>query len=324
MAWDLSDEQTHAIGRDRAVAYSLAQLPVGRQPTPAWARDLHVDFMDGYGNVPRFIIKTDCEARDWADKRFEFDGRRYIAKSGDGRAECYYHGEARRVDGLKRWRCPDGTIRHGPRWLEGGRIEAGEWETYEGWATGPDQGFGGSHFHLTMIDGREVVLRGPWHGGCPPGYVEASYFNTSDRWGRAFRKRKPQPWWNRGGRAGLFIEAEVFKLLFARFTPHLQLFEVAEGDRVWLQAAKPEWDCPKDVWIQRARDAHLRRTLAALAAADEPVKEVLDRDHDFAVWALISLSHSKLAERVSYTDKTYRITEAGRAALSAAEGRTNV
>ena len=235
----------------------LDGLPVGRQPIPEWAKGFRVDFMDGYGNRPDYRIKATTDLRTWPEPRFRKDGSRYMAVTDDGRAEVYYHAGAVRPTPIKMFRASDGTLRqyrkngatNGKFWCE-----PGEWVEIEMMATTQQEGFGGSHTHLTMEDGSTVVLRGPWHGGAPAGYVEAAYSDMSQRSTRWLEKR---PWHQRSGRGGLFITEDVFLRLLARFAPECRCARITEGKSSHLEAVKGEWDEPK-AWV-RARESLAKR-----------------------------------------------------------------
>jgi hypothetical protein len=264
----LSDEQMAAAhhGLGPAPTWAWVDLPVGRQPIPEWAKGFHVDFMDGYGNRPRYDIKANTDLRTWSDPRFRKEGDRYMAVTDDGRAEVYYHAGAVSLTSIRMFQPLRGELRQyrrngatpeGKFWCE-----AGAWVEVEMMATTQQQGFGGSHTHLTMEDGSTVVLRGPWHGGAPQGYVETAYVDVTterfdlSRWGR-------RRWHQRGGRGGLFITEEVFLRLLARFAPECRCARITEGKSSHLEAVKGEWDEPK-AWVQarakRVADLHATRS----------------------------------------------------------------
>lgn len=238
-------------------SWSLLDLPTGPQPTPPWARDLHVNWMDGYGNPPSFKLKTNCNARDWDDQRFERIGSMWITRHADGRAEIYYQGGPLQQVKVKRWRNAEtGSLHQYGQFQPGSRkLKPGEWIEVERWATRQEEGFGGTHIDITMTDGREVTLRGPWHGGPPNGYVETSYIDTTKERFGGKNYWSARPWYGRGGRAGLFIAEPAFVTMFARFQPHLRLARISDdmGDRV--QPLKSEWDAPKQWILKRERSA---------------------------------------------------------------------
>lgn len=250
----LSDEQMGAVrhGFDKDPDWQLIDLPAGPQLVPAWVTAMHVRWMDSYGNAPSFALRVTEDARSWPDKVFEQEGVRYIARHPDGRAECYQQSGALRLTKLRRWQRPDGSFVRAPYVDKDTRDAGGDWGEWEVLATPQEEGFGGAHIDIVLADGRDVVLRGPWHGPSPLGFQECAYVNVNDRWMRPPRAGHPAaPWHNRGGIGGLLIQDDVFIRMFARFLPHLQLVRVGK----FLQPLKPEWDAPKHVVQARERAA---------------------------------------------------------------------
>lgn len=291
----VSDEQRGAIlWGERRVSWEVVELPTGRQALPTWARDLHVDFMDGYGNDPRYTLKAWGDLRSWPDKRFVREGARFMAVSPDGRAEVYYQDGQLRPAMLKRFRTTDGRL-HAYRPQTGERVreynaagqmtlshvpyDPGEWVEVERLCTPQQDGFGGAHIDITMEDGTEVTLRGPWHGGCPNGFVELAYADASRAgfardaaWWRKTNRRqgvKDRPCWGTCT-GGLFLREDVFIRLFARYQPHLRLMRLREGERALVQATKPEWDAPKCVILDRERRARKQAEWDAMRPEDRP------------------------------------------------------
>lgn len=267
----LSDEQNSialfGIRKGVEPTWEPIELPTGPLLLPAWALDLYVDMVDAYCNAPRYAIKTRMELRQWPDKRFTREGERFLAVSPDGRAECYYQGGQLTMTTIRRFRTEDGKlwqtrpnrpgasniIRTSEDW---DNLHApGEWVDLERMATRQEQGFGGGHIDITMIDGSEATLRGPWHGPTPPGFVEVSYVNLNASW-RAqawWRKGKPRPWRKEGGVGGLFIAEDLFIKIFARFAPHMCLARVNLGHGDRIQAYPAEWGEPKAWHLARTR-----------------------------------------------------------------------
>lgn len=256
----LSDEQMRVVNAgskpEQTQGWMILDLPIGPQPLPEWAKGLHIDWCEQYANSPDLTLKTNSNLRDWPNQQFERIGDMFIAKHPDGRAEIYYQGGALSVVKLKRFRAADGTIKCHPRIIQNVfKCEPGEWVEVERLCTRQEQGFGGAHYDIEMTDGRQVTLRGPWHGGCPPGYVELAYVDTV--YYRDHYPRWQTPWHKRGGIGGLFLTEDVFIRIFARFCPHLPLARVNEGFGAHLQPMKPEWDAPK-AWIyERERQARI-------------------------------------------------------------------
>lgn len=258
----LSDDQMGAVRHGLPIGseptWLWEELPIGPQPLPAWAKGLRVDFMMDYANRPDYRIKATTNLRRWDNKTFHREGSRYMALSGDGRAEVYYNNGSVTMTELRRFRAADGTLRQhckhiGPNWDD---VEPGEWVDVPMLATTQQQGFGGSQYELQMDDGTVVVLRGPWHGGAPAGYVEACYTNVADDYfrGRRIRDHK-SPWWQITGRAGLFLTEDLFKQLLARFAPECRCARVTNRYGSHLEAVRGDWDFPKDWIVEQNRRA---------------------------------------------------------------------
>ena len=271
----LSDEQMRAVMHGLPKAFPdiwyPAILPEGRQPVPAWAKGLWIEWMDGYGNNPHYVLLASCNLREWESKRFKREGERFFAVSEDGRAECYYQGGPLVRDTLRRYLTEDGSYHAYAPSVDGKRAP-GEWVAVSKWCTRQEQGFGGSHIDIVMEDGTDVTLRGPWSGGCPLGYVDVAYCDKSSDGFKSHQRyrahyRRPEynkTYWNKWGTAtgGLYLSNDVFKLIFARFQPHLQLAWVNEGRGERLQAMKPEWTEPKPIMLARERIARMETRVA--------------------------------------------------------------
>lgn len=271
----LSDTQMRAVrhGEENPATWEWVDLPVGRQPLPAWAKGFRVDFMMGYGNSPDYRIKATTELRDWPCKAFRKEGSRYMAVSGDGRAEVYYHEGA--IQRAQVWRHPDGSVGHPTGSYSDN--QGGRWENAAGIVTSQQGGFGGSRIDVLMesgatidvqelaeprkaflpsrwnklamqTDGVVLGLRGPWHGGTPAGYVECAYHDMSDD--RGYHGRWWRPWFQRTGRGGLFITDRLFMLLLARFAPEMRCARITDRYGSRLEAVRGDWDCPK-AWLPR-------------------------------------------------------------------------
>lgn len=266
----LSDEQMACIGmpRDANPSWSLVDLPVGPRELAPWAKGLAVDWGDHHDGDPGFALKTDRDLRHWPDMRYRREGDLWICESGDGRAEPFYQGGELRIERLRRWRSPDGSLSVYAHMLDNGcRLAPGEWVEVDRLCTRQEQGFGGAHIDIVMQDGTPVTLRGPWHGPCPAGYVEVRAVNMNSPYCRARYARK-KPWAQRS--SGLAtISVDVFVPAFARYLAHLRLVAVNMGHGDRLQPMKPEWDEPK-AWV-RGR-ARLARKLAAFEAMDPAVR----------------------------------------------------
>lgn len=227
----LSDEQMRAVrhGENNPATWEWLDMPIGRQPLPEWVKGFDVYFMMRYCNRPHYTIKTSQRLRDWPNKVFRKEGSRYMAESGDGRAEIYYHSGSISEVPLRRFRAADGTLRQYRKTLkEGGwHDETGEWVEVPILATTAQQGFGGAQIEVTLDDGRLVALRGPWHGGAPSGFIECATTH--------------------GG--GLFITDELFMRLLARFCAEMRCARINDKYGTHLEAVRGDWDCPK-AWLR--------------------------------------------------------------------------
>ncbi len=228
------------------------ELPVGPHPIPRWAKGLHVEWMDGYGNWPNLILKASENVGSWPDMRFVQDGHRYMATHADGRASTHYHSGRISITTMKR------------------RVRTGrmEWrdEEYEAYATTQQEGYAGRHYPIVLggvhpLRGKEVVLRGPWHGSPPPGYSPVSFVDMSSSHVRrdlqhaAKHPRASKPWFKHMAYFGLEIRHDVLAAIAARYLPHLQFALTQYETHEQLEPMKPEWDCPKIWWLDRQRSA---------------------------------------------------------------------
>lgn len=284
----LSDQQMkvveHGLAGSQDPSWRQVEMPVGRQSLPPWVCGLHVEYLDfQFGNDPAYMVKATEDLRNWPDQRWRRDGDMFITEHPDGRAEIYYQSGPIKLEKLQRWRCLDGSLhKYRPQkpnrggvivmdktYLEEDRWEPGEWVEVERLCTRQEQGFGGAHIDMKMIDGTEVTLRGPWHGGAPAGYIEVTqWLKRSEAWYRCDRHR---PWHKRiGGTGGVYLREEVFIPILARYAPHLQLARVHNGHRERLQAYLAEWGEPKAWAMARHRYARAKERWEATEPAKRP------------------------------------------------------
>ncbi len=129
-------------------------------------------------------------------------------------------------------------------WLRGRGIYSTEArvETQPAKATTEQGGFGGVNIWLTMLDGSSLVLRGPWHGGAPAGYVEVSTFDATEK---AHGWQKTRQWHKRGGMGGLYITEDLFLRVMARHCAHVPLARVQYSYGARLEPYRAEWEMPK-------------------------------------------------------------------------------
>lgn len=243
MTRDLSDEQMLVVqyATDGVEpTYEWVDLPVGPQPIPEWACGLTISWMDGYMNAPHFTVKTRRYVGDWPNQRYRREGRRYMAESGDGRAHVWYHSGEPRMEliGFRRRSLtvlppkPPGPYdknREDWRYNNGPQ----QWWRYEVpmLATPVQEGLGGASIYITMEDGTDIALRGPWVGASPPGY---DHVGTSH--------------------GAMYISDDVLILLIARYYPHCRAARVTQYGRTSLQPVREDWDEPK-AWVEARQRA---------------------------------------------------------------------
>lgn len=247
------------FGGDKVDWWKFADVPEGPTQLPSWVSDLHVEWFDGYGNSPDFKVKAREDPYAFADNPnpvWVQEGSAYVARHADGRALCHWHGGKVTEQWLSTWDAKFDDSKACMWERQKPPFWGNPWICHE-WvrATTPSEGYGGRHFRITLTDGKPLVLRGPWHGGGPKGYIHVSVYDTSpiDEWHLNLAKhynKSNTPWWARGGTFGLYITEDLFKRIFARFQPHLQLAYVHHGNymragEVSLEPIRPDWDCPK-------------------------------------------------------------------------------
>lgn len=231
----LSDEQMNIVTGHGISDWEDCPLMTGRQTLPDWCLGAHIDWGNGHCGVPSVTLKVRGKVYRWADQRFSKEaGGMYIARHEDGRAVVHYHkGALSRVKLLDR------------RKPGGGYIEmVADCKEVEVLATTQQDGYGGAHYWLTMEDGSDLVLRGPWHGGAPPGYVEVSAFDVSDplyqgKWSRS------RPWYRRGGGPGVYITEDLFMRIVSTFCAHARVARVGHSYGARLEPYRAEWGMPK-------------------------------------------------------------------------------
>lgn len=291
----LSDEQMNAVTGSGIAAWEPVSLPIGRQQLPDWLTGVHINWMNGAANAPCITLKTNCNVGNWEGKVWT---RRkgtscYISSHEDGRASVMYHDGAVSPVAVWRvfagdapvtykWTVPERTTgeswvaaasREGFKHLELCRAHGNVLETYSGVkakssdlhvvvkelsATTQQQGFGGDGYMLSMADGTELLLRGPWHGGAPTGYVEVSTVDTSSKYHRSGRRERFLPWHKAGGTCGgLYIAEELMLRAVAHFCPHIGIARVTHSYGVRLEPYQLQWNMPKagvyQIEIERAR-----------------------------------------------------------------------
>lgn len=233
--------------------------PVGPMPIPAWCKDVHINWMDGYGNSPEIRLKTDGTDGDWPGKCFTYHKGVYTAKHEDGRLEQHGHDGRVTMGKVKMFRRADGELaqtrrvghqwghidkRPGVIWTDAqGRdlgYEPGDWVDVDHLVTTQQQGYAGRGFRILRDDGQYVMLRGPWHIGAPKGYEGVITVDCSEP---AFREQK---WWRRLGCFGLSLRNDTLINIMSRYQAHIRLASVTRYyGGPYIEPLKPEWDAPK-------------------------------------------------------------------------------
>ena len=242
----LSNEQMAAICGPTNITWEEIELPTGRQQLPDWCKGAHVHWLEGLANNPELVLKVTGRISQW-DKRWEKFGRDgHIARHEDGRADVLYHGGSVSTVKMKDQR-------------RRADIRSGALDTFpeiEVQATTQQDGFAGSHYWLDMADGSVLVLRGPWHGLAPEGYVEVGAVDSTDLY---FNRgtRKDRPWYTHFG-CRLYITEDLFLHIVATHCAHVCVARVDHGYARTLEPIRAEWGVPKrvlyDIEHDRARN----------------------------------------------------------------------
>lgn len=242
------------------VAFRIIERPAGPQPLPAWAKKMDVYWAENYTSSPSFHILTSEHLTSWKGKRWTRDGDRWSAVHDDGRCDVLFQGGPLQLATVRRFRAAaDGAVLVYPR-QHGCRAEAGEWVDVERLCTRQEDGFAGRHYEITMQDGTDVVLRGPWSGGTLPGYQAVTYHPPE-------YQRAGQHWRRGLGFFGAAIRRDVLVRLASRFLPHLELAEVDQYGYTTVQPLEPETGEPKEWRLARRRvEYNLARAAKAGAA----------------------------------------------------------
>lgn len=251
---DLSTAQIDAaIGGSKVKSWEPVDLPTGRQVLPEWVGKAHVDWMLGWCSPPLFALDH-TGASSWPNQRWERDKPgRFITKHPDGRASCLYHRGAmksgyawnlRRANGrefMHKWQLAlsmdeadkagmtqllrvEASHRDNPSWAPmytDGPCGALTLDVRQALISDEQDGFGGSHYMLPMVDGTSILLRGPWHGAVPEGYVEPH------------------------SNGMLLLSEDLFLRIVADRTPHVGVARVDYGYRQALEVYDLAWGCPK-------------------------------------------------------------------------------
>lgn len=296
---NLSDEQMAIIGGSGVSSFEPFDLPTGRQDLPDWLRGARVDWMFGCSNAPHVKLKVVGNVRDWPEMVWSLEGKScYIARHPDGRAEVLYHDGA--VTKMAVWRVFAGdepityqwivpTRKPSETWLRAAEREAVEHvakilsgrtgETIETYlhkvipissvrreakeidATTQQDGFGGSGYMLRMADGSDRLLRGPWHGGAPAGYVEVNPIDITAPYYRP-NPRRPRPWHKNGGTVS-YVSEDLFLRILAKYCPHVGVARMQHTYGHRLECFDLNWGAPKSAMYEQERMRAVRNEPAS-------------------------------------------------------------
>lgn len=230
---------------------------------PSWVLDAHVDWMEGYGNDPRYLIKIAPNAFDRGALGWYKRGEKtWIAEHPDGWCKCHYHNGPV-------------TLRTAKDFKGYEKDETGEVITFKPIyedrlyiGTTKQAGYGGRHFPIVMADdsdiypGQTVELVGPWHGGAPEGYIDVTIVEWDERtqqqaeWRRKHSKwPNAGKWFRAGGTFGIYLKKELVLAIMAVHQPHLRFCDHDLGYAKYLHPLRPETGMPKG-WYLPKNDGH--------------------------------------------------------------------
>lgn len=261
----VSDSQEVAISAGlRRGEKSWRRLPLDVQAAvPDWALDLHIDFRDGWGNLPEVQLHLAYDPL----SRAGVSGRREDLKPAwkflpEPRA---YVGEAEGMAGVHYHEAPKCTMLsqfEGYETGEDGKPNYNKplYSKYSAVATPESDGYCGRTFLIRMASdspsfpGEIVHLRGPWHGGAPEGFIEV-HCHVKDKeaderrrqWAAEHHPDDPsrQAWHNLGLTFGWYVRREVLFAISAAKQPSLEWAEVNHGNWLRLEPIDPRTGCPK-------------------------------------------------------------------------------
>lgn len=229
MTFNLTREQTmavmHGIGPNKMWAEPV-ELPTMAE-VPDWCLDADTHYLFGdsakYSNRPKLHLKVKQGCEHWEPELYDYDERRgfYYTLSGDDRMHGYYHKPLR------------------PQTVSVSEKVEGKWQQIEKevWATPQEEGFAGRHFHIKMRDGRDAILRGPWHGCPPAGWVDVTYHLWPPKYGmyRRIKGDTRKPWRACMGYFGWYISEDLFLRIMAKYLPHLRAARVHSHGMTYIE-----------------------------------------------------------------------------------------
>lgn len=107
--------------------------------------------------------------------------------------------------------------------------------------TEESSGYGGRHIEITMDTGQQLILRGPWHGGPPPGYAEVTTVDEKQRGSPRSRWTRGNRWYQMGGCFGLYVSDDLLIRAIAHYAPHVRLACLPENYGNRIQPYLPQW-----------------------------------------------------------------------------------
>lgn len=281
--------QQLVIAGRQAKPWTPLDMPTGRQQLPDWLQGVHIRWAFGVANEPSIVFKVRDGAHQWPGQTWERRANGlYIAEHPDGRALARYHmgrvspramWRVFRADGkpfTHQWRVMDGGATladaraagdaHLAKMLawehlsEAQRAEYGgcRVETRLALATEESSGYGGSHFEITLTTGQQLVLRGPWPGGPPPGYAEVTTVDERQH-RRRDRHTRGLRWHQMGGSFGLYVSDDLLVRALAHYQPHVRLAYLPDNYGNRVQPYLPQWQGLKADVYEAERQRAIRR-----------------------------------------------------------------
>lgn len=253
--------------------FTPIDLDPGERPLPAWVKDAHINWMEGFGNSPHLHVRCRHDPLAFANfgnPVWEKRGSKTWIAEHEGVASVHYHnGAVSRQPFIEHAGWIDGKWNHDiqatldgePRFDRDGLwadqpskpfMGGGIFETRHMLATTQQEGYAGRHIDITLKNGDNVRLRGPWHGGAPEGYSEVYYYIDRDEDAKQSR-RWWKPWYKRGGYFGLHVRTELLLDIFATYQPHVPWGTVTTpiigGESTRLEPLRPETGLPKGFYL---------------------------------------------------------------------------
>lgn len=249
-----------------STTFTIIPPPTEKPSLPEWVAGARIDWHEGYSNSPTIQLECHDWPR-WGQQIFTHVGDFYIAEHVDGLVITYKHDGKISIQNIPVWVSNNGDEnllppRDNPR--------SGSWQERPRLCTSQQRGFGGSHIPITLDDGRELVLRGPWSAGNPTGYQESALYKVGEQTGIA--------------------QAMSHSLLTRSmqvYMPEIELAEVRYGHGgVYVEPIHPDWGhLPKMVLAEVVERG--RRAVLGKPKPGEPIDLMQRRDQKFAWGAAI-------------------------------------